>query len=164
MSLGFETGWPRARRRMLLWAVAWASGSGVALSAAAAEVRVLAASAFAPVLAAVAPGFERRTGHKVVVAAAAPAAIDKRIRDGEDFDLAILPPALLEALGKEGAVSDGSITALARVPAAGGQSATVIAGALSASAADANAAMSLLILLASEETLAALKDKGLLAP
>jgi ABC-type molybdate transport system substrate-binding protein len=149
---------------MLRWAIALSAGGAVALGAAAAEVRVLAASAFAPVLAAVAPGFEKRTGHKVVMAAAAPASIEKRIRDGEDFDLAILPPALLEALGKEGAVSDGSITALARVPAAGGQPATVIAGALASSAADANAAMSLLILLASEETLAVLKDKGLLAP
>ena len=75
-----------------------------------------------------------------------------------------MPPPLLEALGQAGAVSDGSITALARVPAAAGSPATVIAGALAASASNPNAAMSLLILLASEETLAAIKDKGLLAP
>ena len=156
------SGRPDLPRRARRWIVGLAVGCALGAGAIAAEIKVLTADAFKPVLMAMAPGFEKRTGHKVEVAGAAPAAIDKRIRDGEDFDLAILPPALLEALGKEGAVSDGSITVLARVPAVAGQPASVIAGALSASA--ANATLSLLILLASEETQVILKDKGMLAP
>jgi ABC-type molybdate transport system substrate-binding protein len=138
-------------------------GCALAVSghAAAAEIRVFVASAFQPVLTAVLPGFEKRTGHKVRVHNDAAAALVKRIQQGEDFDLAVLTPAQLESLAKEGAVSDGSITLLAR---ALGAVPVVYAGALSTSAADTNATLSLLILLASEETQALLKDRGMAAP
>ena len=78
-----------------------------------------------------------------------------------DFTGEILYIRLLEELGKEGAVSDGSITPLAKAaPAQGG----VYAGAVSAAAANSQAALSLLILLSSEETQAVLRQKGLAAP
>lgn len=241
------------------------AGSLLGFGALAAEVKVLTAATFKPVLLAVVPGFEKRTGHKVEIEDGSDGALAERIRRGEPFDLAVLPPALLESLAKDGAVSDGSITSLARVllglavkkgapmpdirssaavrqallsarsvayldPAAGGsggapvgpmldklgiasqvaakaalvpgglvaqrvadgradmaihavseilavpgaalvgplpaelQSPTVYAGAVSTSAIDDKAALSLLILLASEETQAVLKDKGMLAP
>jgi hypothetical protein len=57
-------------------------------------------------------------------------------------------------------VSDGSITLLAKTL----QDATVYAGAVATGAADDNAALSLLILLASEDTQAVLKGKGMAAP
>jgi ABC-type molybdate transport system substrate-binding protein len=164
----FDVGGGRARalaavmRRCAVRATAvLVCGVALAAGAAAAEVRVLVAAAFQPVLMAVVPGFEKRTGHKVTVGHDAAAALVRRIQQGEDFDLAVLPPALLEALAKEGAVSDGSITPLAR---ALGAEPTVYAGAMSTSAADTNAALSLLILLASEETQVLLKDRGLAAP
>jgi ABC-type molybdate transport system substrate-binding protein len=137
----------------------WAFAAG----AMAEEVRVFSAEAFQPVVTAIAPAFAKRTGHTVVVVGEPGTMLAKRIRDGEDFDLAVLPPALLEALGKEGAVSDGSIIPLARAVNAA-QPATVYAGAVSANASNSQAALSLLILLASEETQVMLKDKGLSAP
>lgn len=133
------------------------------MAAAAAEVKVLSAEAFFPVVAAMAPTFAKRTGDKLVVVSDTTAGVAKRIRDGQDFDLVILPPALLEELGKEDVVSVGSITPLAKV-VAGAQNGTVYAGAVSAWAADSHPALSLLILLASEDTQAVLKDKGMAAP
>lgn len=152
-----------AWRRPLAFVATLAAGWSIAIAAAADEVKVLTAQEFKPVVATMAPAFEKRTGHKLVVVEGTSNAMAARIRDGEAFDLAVLPPALLEALGHDGAVSDGSIIALAKA-AGGAPSATLYAGAVSTSAANSQAALSLLILLASEETQAVLKDKGLAAP
>jgi hypothetical protein len=151
--------WRQLVSRLALLPVCWS----FAIAAAAAEVKVLSAEAFLPVVAAMAPVFEKRTGDKLVVVKDTAAGIAKRIRDGQYFDLAILPPAMLEALGKEDAVSAGSIIPLAKV-VAGTQNGTVYAGAVSAWASDSPAALSLLILLASEDTQLVLKDKGMAAP
>jgi molybdate transport system substrate-binding protein len=151
-----RSGW---RRPLFLLAAGWS----FAVAAVAAEVKVFTADAFKPVVVAMAPAFEKRSGHRLVVVNDADAALASRIRAGEDFDLVILPPAVLEELGKEGAVSDGSIIPLARVQA-GAQKATVYAGAVSTAASNSQAALSLLILLASEDTQVMLKDKGLAAP
>jgi ABC-type molybdate transport system substrate-binding protein len=151
------------RRRLFGFFASLTFGCSIGFSAAADNVKVLTESAFAPVVTAVAGTFKQRTGHTLVVAGDTAAALARRIRDGEDFDLAILPPEQLEALGKEGAVSDGSIVALARVRP-GAQAGTVFAGAVSTSAASSQAALSLLILLASEDTQLLLKEKGLAAP
>ena len=158
-ALGCSGGWRQSARRLALLPVCWS----FAIAAAAAEVKVLSAEAFVPVVAAMAPLFEKRTGDKLVVVKDTAAGVAKRIRDGQDFDLAILPPAMLEALGKEDAVSVGSIIPLAKV-VAGAQNGTVYAGAVSAWASDSPPALSLLILLASEETQLVLKDKGMAAP
>ena len=121
------------------------AGSMLCWHVSAGEVRVLAAVAFKPVLTAMAPAFEKRTGHKV------------RIVD-DDFDLAVLPEIELERLGKDGVVADGSITGLAR------ERRILYSGALSTTATNSSAALSLLILLSSEETQGLLKGKGLSAP
>ncbi|WP_293639655.1 hypothetical protein [Polaromonas sp.] len=102
-----------------------------AIAAAAAEVRVLSAEAFFPVVAAMAPMLEKPTEDKLLVVKDTAAGIAKRIRDGRNFGLAILPPAMLEAMGKEDAVSVGSIIPLAKV-VAGTQNGTVYAGAVPA--------------------------------
>ena len=151
--------WRRLVATVASLAVCWS----FAIAASAAEVKVLTAEAFVPVVTAMAPVFQRRTGHKLVVVKDTSAGVAKRIRDGQDFDLVILPPAMLEALGKEDAVSAGSIIPLAKV-AAGTQNATVYAGAVSSWASDSPQALSLLILLASEDTQVILKDKGMTAP
>ena len=153
---------PASVRRRVASVVSLALGWAFAAGAVADEVRVFSAEAFQPVVTAMAPAFAKRTGHTVVVVGEPGNLLAKRIRDGEDFDLAVLPPALLEALGKEGAVSDGSIIPLAR--AASPAPATVYAGAVSTYASNSQAALSLLILLASEETQVMLKEKGLSAP
>ncbi|MBC5768497.1 hypothetical protein [Ramlibacter albus] len=131
---------------MVRLALAFIATCLLAGHALAADVHVLVSVAFKPVVVAVAPGFEKRTGHKV-----------KFVED-DDFDLALLPEVELERLGKDGVVADGSITRLAR------ESRVFYAGALSTNAVNSNAALSLLILLSSEETQAILKSKGLSAP
>lgn len=144
----------------LAWlAVCWS----FAIAAAAAEVKVFSAEAFAPVIAAMAPVFEQRTGDKLVVVKDTDAALAKRIRAGQDFDLVILPPAMLEVLGNEGAVYAGSIVPLAKA-VAGTLNGAVYAGAVSTWAVDSQPALSLLILLASEDTQVMLKGKGMAAP
>ena len=158
-ALGCSGGWRQPANRFAWLAVCWS----FSLTAAAAEVKVLSAEAFVPVVAAMTPMFEKRTGDKVVVVNDTAAGVVKRIRDGQDFDLAILPPEMLEVLGKEDAVSVGSITLLAKV-VAGTQKGTIYAGAVSAWASDSHPALSLLILLASEDTQLVLKDKGMTAP
>jgi ABC-type molybdate transport system substrate-binding protein len=147
----------------LRFAALLALGWSLGFAAAAADVTVFAAPALKPVVAAMAPVFEKRTGHKVVVISDPVEAVAQRIRAGEAFDLAVLPPALLEALGSDGAVSDGSIVAVARDPAAP-RSTGMYAAAVSVTAANSQPALSLLILLASEETQAVLKGHGLAAP
>ena len=159
------TACPRAARwrRPLGLLASLAAGWSLALAAQAEDVKVFAAAAFKPVVAAMAPAFQKRTGSKVVVVSEPVDRLAERIRAGEDFDLAVLPPALLEALARDGAVSDGSIIVLARdLP--GRPEASVYAGAVSTGASNSNAALSLLILLASEDTQSVLKGNGLAAP
>lgn len=151
--------WHRPLRHLALLTAGWA----LACAAAAAEVTVFAAPALQPVVAAIAPVFEKRTGNKLLVISDSIDAVARRIRAGEAFDVAVLPPALLEALGTDGAVSDGSIVNVARQPAPP-QPATVYAAAVATSASNSPPALTLLILLASEETQAVLHKHGLAAP
>ena len=155
-----DVGFLFLRGRPCRFAAALLAGCALHVAAAAADVKVFTAGAFAPVLQRMVPAFEKRTGHKVTVVDDTSPSIEARIRRGEDFDLAVLEPAKLEALAKLGAVSDGSITLLAKTV----QNPTVYAGAVSTAAVDDNAALSLLILLASEDTQAVLKEKGMAAP
>lgn len=83
--------------------------------AAAAELKVLTAGAFKPVLQALAPEFEQRTGHKLLLDNDTAGALQKRIAGGEAFDLVVLTPAALEALATSGQVAPGSATRVARV-------------------------------------------------
>jgi molybdate transport system substrate-binding protein len=81
----------------------------------AAEVKVLTAGAFKPVVTALAGEFEQRTGHKLVVDNDTAGALTRRISGGEAFDLVVLTPAALEQLVKSGQVQPGSAQRLARV-------------------------------------------------
>lgn len=93
-----------------VWA-AWA----VALSASAAEIKVLTAGAFKPIVMSLAPAFEQRTGHKLVVDNDTAGALAKRIADGETFDVVVLTPAAIEQMTQAGKVAAGSSARLARV-------------------------------------------------
>ena len=81
----------------------------------AAEVRVLTAGAFKPVVAAVAPDFEKRTGNAVVVVNDTVGALVRRIATGEAFDVAVLTPEAIARLGEAAKVVSGSSVPLARV-------------------------------------------------
>lgn len=86
-----------------------------ALPACAAEVRVLTAGAFKPVVAALAPGFEARSGHVVVVVNDTAGALLRRIAGGEAFDVVVLTPDAVAQLEGAGRTVPGSAVPLARV-------------------------------------------------
>ena len=97
--------------RIILAVLCLLAGIG---SAAAADIKLLTAGAYKPVALELIPEFERRTGHKVTVENATAGALQKRIADGEYFDVVVLPPLVLGPfLG--GRVVESSAKALARV-------------------------------------------------
>lgn len=99
-----------------IWTVAWvAVGWAVPLCAASAELKVLTAGAFKPVVMALAPEFEARTGHKLTVENDTAGALVRRITTGEAFDLVVLTPAALAQLAQAGKVTAGASVPLARV-------------------------------------------------
>jgi molybdate transport system substrate-binding protein len=81
----------------------------------AAEIRVLTAGAFKPIVVALVPAFEQRTGHKVVLDNDTAGALTKRINGGELFDVVVLTPAAIQQLAKAGKVMDAPPHRLARV-------------------------------------------------
>ena len=85
----------------------------VSSNAPAADIKVLTAGAFKPVVVAVAAEFERRSGHHLVIDNDTGGALARRIAGGEKFDLVVLPKGALEQLAVSGKVDDA--TPLARV-------------------------------------------------
>jgi molybdate transport system substrate-binding protein len=81
----------------------------------AAEIKVLSAGAFKPVVVALVPEFEKQTGHRVIVDNDTAGGLARRIAGGEAFDLVIVPPGGIEPLIKAGKVVDDSAVRLARV-------------------------------------------------
>src|SRR5262245_30395025 len=88
--------------------LAGALGSILALTVGAAEIKVVSSPAASSALNEVAPQFEKAIGHKVVLEYANIAAWRKRIGEGADFDIAVVGPALIEDLLKEGKVAAGT--------------------------------------------------------
>jgi molybdate transport system substrate-binding protein len=102
-------------RTMLVTMVIMLSAAAASPGAAAAEIKVLTAGAFKQVLLALLPDFEKQTGHQVRVDNDTVGAVAKRIEAGENFDLAILTPAAINALADKGRLAAGSRKDLARV-------------------------------------------------
>jgi len=76
-----------------------------AVSAEAAEIKVLTAGAMRGVVDALVPDFEKGSGHKVVLDNATAGALAKRIGEGEAFDLAIITPPVIDALAAKGKIA-----------------------------------------------------------
>ena len=85
----------------------------VACAAQAAELKVLTAGAFKPVLVALQPAFEQRTGHRLVIENDTAGALQKRVAGGEAFDVVFSSPASLQPLA--GRLASEPPQALARV-------------------------------------------------
>ena len=83
--------------------------------AAAAEIKVLTAGAFKPVVVAEVEAFERQTGHRVVVENDTAGALLRRIRAGEAFDIAVLTEAGAKELAGTGLVDASATAAVAKV-------------------------------------------------
>jgi molybdate transport system substrate-binding protein len=78
------------------------------------RITVLSSNGLRAVIQELAPQFEKATGDQVVISYSVAAELKKRIEGGESFDLAILTPALIDDLIKQGKVAAGSRTAVAR--------------------------------------------------
>jgi molybdate transport system substrate-binding protein len=83
--------------------------------AAAADIKVLTAGAFKQIVVALAPEFEKQTGHKVAIENETVGALVKKIEGGEAFDVTFLSPGAVDDLVKKGKVADGSRVNIARV-------------------------------------------------
>ena len=101
--------------RFLSSLCAFFSAFVMASAAIAADLKVLTAGAFKPVVTAVVADFEKQSGHKVTVENDTAGALLKRIGGGEAFDLVVLTPGALDELTKAGKIAPGSATKLARV-------------------------------------------------
>ena len=89
--------------------------AGAPRGAAGAEIKVLTAGAFKQIVVALAPEFEKQTGHKVIIENETVGALVKKIEGGEAFDVTFLSPGAVDDLVKKGKVADGSRVNLARV-------------------------------------------------
>jgi molybdate transport system substrate-binding protein len=83
-------------------------------TAASAEVKVLTAGAMKQVVLALKPEFEKQ-GHTLVVDNDTAGALRRRIEGGETFDLAVITPGVIDALGTASKVAPATKTNLARV-------------------------------------------------
>lgn len=77
------------------------------------EIAVFSTPSLQPVLTQLGPKFEESTGHKLKVTYAAVAALKREIDGGAAFDAALLLPAQIDELIKEGKVTGASRTDLA---------------------------------------------------
>ena len=83
--------------------------------ATATEIKVLTTGAFKQVVVALVPEFEKATGHKVVVDNGTVGQLQKRVDDGEAFDVLVLSPKGIEDYIKSGKIAAGSNANLAKV-------------------------------------------------
>jgi molybdate transport system substrate-binding protein len=70
--------------------------------ATAAELKVLVGGAYDQVFQALVPDFEKQTGHTVKSEKGPAGTLKKRVESGEAFDVAIITPAVMEGLIKDG--------------------------------------------------------------
>lgn len=79
-----------------------------------ADIKVLSVQPLKPLLEVLGPEFEKTTGHKLTIKYNVSAALKREIDAGETFDVALLLPAIIEDLARQGKVAAGSRTDVAR--------------------------------------------------
>ena len=81
------------------------------------EIHVMTSGAFTAALLALAPAFERATGHRIVIGATTstgPDSVQNRLQRGEPADVVIMADAALDAFVRDGKVIAGSRVDVAR--------------------------------------------------
>jgi len=78
------------------------------------SLKIFSGGAMRPLMAGIAPRFERAHGVTVEIEFRLSAALKRAIEENASFDIAILPRAELDDLAESGAIAPGSITDLAR--------------------------------------------------
>ncbi len=81
----------------------------------AADLKVLSVPALKSALDVLGPPFERETGHKLIVNYAGSSDLIRQIDAGTPYDVALVWPALIDRLLKEGKIIEGTRTGIARV-------------------------------------------------
>lgn len=81
----------------------------------AADIRVLTAGAFKPVLLAVQSEFESSSGHRLLIDNDTAGGLQRRVLAGEAFDLVVSSPASLSAMQRAGKIAASAPLELARV-------------------------------------------------
>jgi molybdate transport system substrate-binding protein len=81
----------------------------------AAELRVLSGNGARAAVRALGERFERATGHRLVIEVGVNSAVQRRIENGEAFDLAVLNPPVLDALIRQGLVVPDSRAVLGSI-------------------------------------------------
>jgi len=106
---------PMSLLRRLTLAMTCLTPATISVPAFAAELKVLTAGAYKPIALAMMPAFEQQTGHTLKVENDTAGALERRIAQGESFDVVIMPPAGLERLAQAGRVVADTQARLARV-------------------------------------------------
>jgi molybdate transport system substrate-binding protein len=101
--------------KRLVWILAGFALLAFVPAASAADLRLLTAGAFEQVVRELVPGFEQRTGHKVMIDKGTAGALRTRIDGGEAFDVAVITPAAIDPLIKAGKLAAESRTNVATV-------------------------------------------------
>jgi molybdate transport system substrate-binding protein len=83
-------------------------------TARAAEIKVFSSAAPRVIFRELAPDFERKTGHRLVIDYAFAADLKRRIEAGDPFDVAVLPPDMADDLVRRGKLAAGSRVDLGR--------------------------------------------------
>jgi molybdate transport system substrate-binding protein len=86
-----------------------------AVTANAAEMKILTAGAMKAVVLELVPAFEKETGHKAVVDNDTAGGLARRIAGGEPFDLAVITPGVINDLAAKGKIVADSRVSVARV-------------------------------------------------
>ena len=97
------------------WIVAALTAGWIGGAATAAEIKVLSAGAFKPVVVALQPEFEKQSGHRLVIDNDTAGGLARRIGGGEAFDVVAMPPGGIEPLVQAGKVAPNTSVRLARV-------------------------------------------------
>jgi molybdate transport system substrate-binding protein len=87
----------------------------MAQPASAAEIKVLTTGAFKSVVMALVPEYEKATGNKVVVDNGTVGQLQKRVDDGESFDVLVLSPKGIEDYIKSGKIAAGTSARVGKV-------------------------------------------------
>jgi molybdate transport system substrate-binding protein len=85
-------------------------------TARAAEIKMLVSNAMKTTLEELAPQFEKASEHKLVITFGAASELKTEIENGAAFDVAILTPAVIDALAQQGKVNGASRAEIARAP------------------------------------------------
>ncbi len=96
----------------LLLALACGLAAHLALAA---DLKILSAGAFKPVLVALQPAFEQHTGHRLVIDSDTAGGLQKRVNAGEPFDLVFSSRDSLKAMSQAGRLASEPPTPVARV-------------------------------------------------